>query len=109
MKMLFIHEMTHIWQRMLWRYYVLDMPSKEDSDPDAWTYNEKGKKWKFNSYYVPWMKGERPKPFSAHNHEQQAEIISGYVAMTRLDVIPQAVRSNFSCFVKSKRKEIAVV
>ncbi|WP_155416881.1 hypothetical protein [Chromobacterium violaceum] len=94
-KNLFVHEMTHIWQRMQWRYYDLRTPNKAESDPKAWTFNKATKKWKFNSYYVPWDKDEEPKLFSQHNHEQQAEVVASYFAMTQLGVDPGAKRRNY--------------
>lgn len=77
-KILFMHEMTHIWQRMRWRNYSLEQPSVLEADAGAWYYDKIEKKEKLDLYYLPWKDANSPRVFSQYNHEQQAEIVANY-------------------------------
>ncbi|MDN0083415.1 hypothetical protein QU487_11735 [Crenobacter sp. SG2305] len=62
-RLLFIHEMTHIWQRMQGKY-SLDNPALQGKAKETG-----------DIYYLPWQ-DEPAKEFSLYNHEQQAELIA---------------------------------
>lgn len=69
-KLLFIHEMTHIWQRSR-RKYKLTNPSPDMPG--------------MSIYFLPWEK-QNPKNFENYNHEQQAEIVAIYFDFTFLGI-----------------------
>lgn len=69
-KLLFIHEMTHVWQRSRCKYN-LDSPSPAMPG--------------MSIYALPW-ETQDPKDFNHYNHEQQAEIVAMHFDISVLGI-----------------------